>query len=95
MGGSAKPPRPSERQHVSGWGPQLSLDWRRVSRGVIVAGEREEEREREGEGERVGMEGRGRERAREGEREREKERERERRKERESVCGREGKTERV
>ena len=56
MGGSAKSPRPSERQHVSGWGPELSLDWRRVSREVIGAGEREGggggEREREQEKER-------------------------------------------
>ena len=50
MGGSAKSPRPSERQHVSGWRPELSLDWRRVSRGVFGTGEREgggREREQE------------------------------------------------
>ena len=55
VGGSAKSPRPSERQHVSGWGPELSLDWRRVSWEVIGAGEREGEggeREREQEKER-------------------------------------------
>ena len=61
MGGSAKSPCPSERQHVSGWGPELSLDWRRVSREVIGAGEREGgggERERAREGERESVCGR-------------------------------------